>query len=193
MQGALWERKLRIASICEWKRLSGTIRQEKVSAKTFRITLKNWRHYPSDKVKCLFEDWNTQLPLVTTFKIQRSILNERLVDCSHELHVFADASRSAMCAVEYFRSDECGTVVVSFLVAKCRVVPIRAITIPKCEHHAAVFGVLLTKSIQSFFSFQCPKLFLLERQLHCFSMDFVVWQTSSCFSCHLCGRNHWRY
>ena len=99
------------------------------------------------------------MPLVTTFKIQRSILNERLVDCSHELHVFADTAQSAMCAVAYFWSVECETVVVSFLVAKCRVAPIRASTIPKFEHHAAVFGLLLSKSVRSFLPFSVRNCF----------------------------------
>ena len=49
------------------------------------------KHVPNEN-KCFFEDWQSELPLVSTFKIQRSILNERLVDFSHERHVSVDAS-----------------------------------------------------------------------------------------------------
>ena len=93
------------------------------------------------------------MPLVSTFKRQPSILNESFVDCSHELHVFVDASQSAMCAVAYLRSVQCETAVVSFLVAKCRVAPIRASTIPKLEFQAAVIVLRLSLSLQSFLLF----------------------------------------
>ena len=99
------------------------------------------------------------MALVSTFKIQRSILNESFVDCSHELHVFVDASQSAMCAVAYLRSVHCETVLVSFLVAKCRLAPIRASTIPKLELQAAVIGLRLSMSIQSFLPFSVQNCF----------------------------------
>ena len=55
-----------------------------------------------------------------------------------------------MCAVAYLRSVQCETIVVSFLVAKCRVAPIRASTILKLELQTAVIGLRLSMSIQSF-------------------------------------------
>ena len=118
-----------------------------------------WDKPVPDKIKCLFENWNSELPLVSTFKIQRSILNESFVDCSHELHVFVDASQSAICAVAYLRSVQCENVIVSFLVAKCRVAPIRASTIPKLELQAAVIGLRLSMPIQSFLPFSVQNSF----------------------------------
>ena len=55
-----------------------------------------------------------------------------------------------MCVVAYLRSIQCETVIISFLVAKCRVAPIRASTIPKLELQAAVIGLPLSMSIQHF-------------------------------------------
>ena len=72
-------------------------------------------------------------------------MNEGLINCSHELHVFVYASQSAMCAVAYLLSAHRET----FLVAKCRVAPIRASTIPKLELQTAVIGLRLSMSIQS--------------------------------------------
>ena len=106
-----------------------------------------------DEIQCLFEDWNSELPLVSTFKTQRAILNESRVDCSIQLHDFVGASQSAMCAVAYLRSIQCETVVVWFLVSKCRVAPIRAKTTPKFELHAAVIGLRLSMYIQFFYIF----------------------------------------
>ena len=114
------------------------------------------------------------MPFVSTFKIQRSILNESLLDCSHELHVFVDASQSALCAVAYLRSVQCETVIVSFLVAKYRVAPIRASTTPKLELQAAVIGLRLSMSIQSFLPFRVQNCFFWSD-----SSTILQWISSS--------------
>ena len=136
-----------------------TIRGRLILKELWQFFGQTWDKPVPAKNKCLFSDWNSELPLVSTFKIQRSILNESFVDCSHELHVFVDTSQSAMCAVAYLRSVQCETVIVAFLVAKCRVAPIRASTIPKLEIQAAVIGLRLSMSIQSFLPFSVQNCF----------------------------------
>ena len=136
-----------------------TIRSRLILKELWQLVGQAWDKPVPAKIKCLFEDWNSELALVSTLKIQRSILNESFIDCSHELHVFVDASQSAMCAVAYLRSVQCKTVVVSFLVAKCRVAPIRASTIPKLELQAAVICLRLSMSIQSFLPFSVQNCF----------------------------------
>ena len=101
----------------------------------------------------LFIEWNAELASLSSFKIKRCILHEESLNWQHELHVFVDASQSAMCAVVYLRSSTAESVVVSFLVGKCRVAPLRASTIPKLELQAAVIGLRLAISIQSFLPF----------------------------------------
>ena len=126
-----------------------------------------------------------ELPLVSTFKIHLSILKQRLVDCSHEVHVFVDASQKAMCAVAYIRSVQCETAVVSFLVD-----PIRTSNIPKVELQATVIGLQLSMSIHSFLRFRVqncffsgatdPLLFngfLRPTNVSLFSL-IIVWQKS---------------
>ena len=62
-----------------------------------------------------------------------------------DLHVFSDASLEARCMVTYLRKQDNGEV--NFVIGKCRVAPIRNMTMVKLEMQAAVFGVRLRELI----------------------------------------------
>ena len=59
------------------------------------------------------------------------------------LHIFTDASEETMLIVAYLQNDS----TLSYVIGKCRVTPIRHMTIPKLELQAAVYGVRLRKLI----------------------------------------------
>ena len=60
-----------------------------------------------------------------------------------QLHIFSDASLEAMCIVAYFRAEVNDGVEVSFVLGKCRVAPIKQLSIPRLELQAAVYSVRL--------------------------------------------------
>ena len=62
-----------------------------------------------------------------------------------DLHIFSDASLEAICMVAYLRKQENGEV--AFVIGKCRVAPIRNMTVARLEMQAAVFGVRLQELI----------------------------------------------
>ena len=62
-----------------------------------------------------------------------------------DLHIFSDASLKAMCMVAYLRKQDIGEA--TFVIGKCRVAPIRNMTVAKLEMQLAVFGVRLRKLI----------------------------------------------
>ena len=62
-----------------------------------------------------------------------------------DLHFFSDASLEAMCIVAYLRKQDNGEV--TFVIGKCRVAPIRNMTVAKLEMQAAVFGARLRELI----------------------------------------------
>ena len=65
-----------------------------------------------------------------------------------ELHVFADASEDTMCAVAYLRSQpKKYSADLAFVIGKCRVAPMRHLSIPRLELQAAVMAVRLKKQI----------------------------------------------
>ena len=61
------------------------------------------------------------------------------------LHIFTDASEEAMCIVAYLKDE--ATLKLIYVIGKCRVAPIRHMTVPKLELQAVVYGVRLRKQI----------------------------------------------
>lgn len=65
-----------------------------------------------------------------------------------ELHIFVDAGESGFAAVAYFRGKgNKGEIVVSIVMAKSKVSPLRAVSIPRLELMAAVLGARLANTI----------------------------------------------
>ena len=64
-----------------------------------------------------------------------------------QLHIFSDASLEAMCIVAYFRGELEDGIEVSFVLGKCRIAPIKQLSIPRLELQAALYSVRLRKLI----------------------------------------------
>ena len=69
---------------------------------------------------------------------------------SSQLHIFVHASMAATAAVAYFRTtkNQATPPQVCFLMGKCKVAPIKQMSVPKVELEAAVIGVRLLQLIQ---------------------------------------------
>jgi len=97
-----------------------------------------------------WNQWINSLPEVTTIKIPRCY-NYRMKSCIKvDLHVFCDASEKAFSAVGYFRciNSDPDETVVSFVMAKSRVAPLKPMSIPRLELQAAVLGTRMAKTIK---------------------------------------------
>ena len=73
-----------------------------------------------------------------------------------ELHTFTDASLEAYGAVTFCNAGDC----VSFIMAKCRVAPLKTTTLPRLELMAAVVGARLTNFIITSLKLQSPPIYL---------------------------------
>ncbi|XP_065076520.1 uncharacterized protein LOC135700058 [Ochlerotatus camptorhynchus] len=100
----------------------------------------------------LFErwrDWVRLLPELEQLRIPRCY--RQIVTSTEaatiEMHVFVDASESAMAAVVYLRLTEGGNVECALVAAKTRVAPIKYTSIPRLELQAAVLGCRLAASV----------------------------------------------
>ena len=91
----------------------------------------------------LFSDWCSELREIRTMSINRLYFEN---GCSNlRLHIFTDASEEAMCIVAYLQDE--ATLKLTYVIGKCRVAPIRHMTVPKLELQAAVYGVRLRRQV----------------------------------------------
>ena len=91
----------------------------------------------------LFSDWCSELREVRTMSINRLYFENGCTNL--RLHIFTDASEEARCIVAYLQDE--ATLKLTYVIRKCRVAPIRHMTVPKLELQAAVFGFPLRKQI----------------------------------------------
>ncbi|XP_063357962.1 uncharacterized protein LOC134647540 [Cydia amplana] len=64
-----------------------------------------------------------------------------------QLHVFCDSSTRAMCTVAYWRWEINGCIKVAFIASKCKVMPVKPLTVPKAELQAALLAARLANTI----------------------------------------------
>ena len=113
------------------------------------IWTKNGQHWdnevePSEEEE--FLRWKEQVPIVAETSIDRRYFKGE--KDKTELHLFADASEDTMCAVAYLRSQPKEySADLAFVIGKCRVAPMRHLSIPRLELQAAVMAVRLKRQI----------------------------------------------
>ena len=93
-----------------------------------------------------FLRWKKHFPIRDETNINRRYFNTERDKA--ELHVFADASEDTMCAVAYLRSQpKKYSADLTFVIGKCRVAPMRYLSIPRLELQAAAMAVRLKEQI----------------------------------------------
>ena len=92
-----------------------------------------------------FREWNSGLPLLGQLTIPRCYFTEPVDQI--EFHMLVDSSQDAFCAVGFLRArlSSSHKTQTSFTFGKIRVAPIKALSIPKLEHQAALLTTRLKK------------------------------------------------
>ena len=102
-----------------------------------------WDKELNEEYRHDFKKWASEMIHVNQTALKRTSSESGVNKV--DLHIFTDASLEAMCMVAYFRKQESGEV--TFVIGKCRVAPIRIMTVAKLEMQAAVYGVRLRELI----------------------------------------------
>ena len=114
-----------------------------------RIWTKNGQHWDNSVEPNEVEEflkWKAQLPEVAETSTDRRYFST--AKDKWLLHVFADASEDTICAVEYLRSKPKEySADLAFVFGKCRVAPMRHLSIPRLKLQAAVMAVRLKEQI----------------------------------------------
>ena len=105
----------------------------------------SWDERLNEEDKQIFMDWINEMQT-----IWEALLPKRYFSAlpqNVQLHIFCDASLEAMCIVAYFRAETDAGNEVSFALGKCRIAPIKLLSIPRLELQAALYSVRLRKLI----------------------------------------------
>ena len=96
----------------------------------WRISGQQWDDPLPDTISQSFIDWCADLPNLEHLVIPRSYFSHLVSEV--ELHMFGDASQDAFCAVAFLRARKHSseTPLVSFVVGKARVAPMKPLSIP---------------------------------------------------------------
>ncbi|KAM8711560.1 hypothetical protein ACLKA7_012128 [Drosophila subpalustris] len=94
-----------------------------------------------------WENWKRLLPQIQMLEIPRCYSQNLTKAKQAELHIFVDASEYAYAAVCYARVQLHDVVHVALVAAKCKVAPLKPLSIPRMELQAAVAGLRLGQKI----------------------------------------------
>ena len=103
----------------------------------------SWDKELNEENRHAFEKWASEMIQVNQMVLKRTYFESGVNKV--DLHIFSDALLEAMCMVACLRKQENGEV--AFVIGKCRVAPIRNMSVAKLEMQAAVFGVRLRELI----------------------------------------------
>lgn len=118
------------------------------------------------KLLSLWLEWIKELKGIVRLKIPRQYASIDMSGTKIELHVFMDASERAYASCAYLRIETEKEIHVVLVGAKAKVVPLKVVSIPRCELLAATIGTRLSKTIQ---------------ELHSIKIDEVTyWSDSKC-------------
>ena len=120
----------------------------------------NWDDPISGQLLKSYYDWCDLLDQFDKISIPRVVPSDQQIG-SLEMHHFADASSSGYAACSYLRwVDEHRSCHVSFLMGKCRVVPLKPVlSVPRLELVAAVLCVQIASKLKLELPFECPHFF----------------------------------
>ena len=131
---------------------------------------------PLQQLWKLGRKWDEQLPIELLHPLQkllnsyhsmpqlenpRQMTKQNLLETENQLHVFVDASIVATCAVVYLRSlnKTSNEVQTAFVIGKCKVAPVKQLSVPKLELEAPVTGVRLLNFVRDELSVEISNVF----------------------------------
>ena len=126
----------------------------------WRLKRQQWDDELPEDISQSFFQWKEGLPVLSELAIPRGYFPSS-VD-SVELHVFGDSSQELFCAVAFRRGklSRSQTTVVSFVLGKARVAPMKPLSIPKLELQASHLAARMKDEICKALEISIDRTFL---------------------------------
>ena len=142
-----------------------TMRLETIMQDVWRLG-KQWDNPLPNSFDATLNSLMTEIRNLSSIEIPRFLFGEKKTPKESTLHIFRDASLTAMSAVEYLKTEYTySTCSINFIMGKAKVAPIRQQNIPKLELAAAVIGVRLA--------------FFIKQQLDVTISKTTIWSDSA--------------
>ncbi|CAG7833295.1 unnamed protein product [Allacma fusca] len=109
----------------------------------------NWDNTLEGDLLIEWEEWIRLLPTARLIEIPRCYSGYLAEFDSVDLHIFVDASEEAFSAVAYLVVYMGMEVDVALIIARTRLAPLKALSIPRLELQAALMGTRLCRTIHS--------------------------------------------
>ncbi|GFY69119.1 integrase catalytic domain-containing protein, partial [Trichonephila inaurata madagascariensis] len=117
-----------------------------------------------------FERWRKELSKLNKIEIPRCLIPGRNAPGNLTFHVFCDASKIAYTACVFLRCESENSTTCQLIQARCRVAPMKSLSIPRLELLACSIGARLSQSVSSDMKLEnLPKIFWSD------SADALYW------------------
>ena len=108
----------------------------------------------------VWQRWRSELPLLSNIHLPRCHFTCNPLECSTQLHGFSDASEEAYSAVVYLRvQNPDGSILISLVMSKSRVAPIKRQTIPRLELCGALLLLQILAHVKKVFSLPSSEVY----------------------------------
>lgn len=107
-----------------------------------------WDDPLNESLNAKWSHWKSCIPLIAAVEIPRCYSQLLHAAENVQLHTFVDAGEHAYSAVCYLVVQQGDCVTVTLVAAKCKVAPLKPLSIPRMELQAALIGVRLANTVQ---------------------------------------------
>ena len=130
--------------------LAGWLLPVKKTLQNMWAQKRGWEDEPDGQGRKTWDEWTHELSLIGSVEVPRHMFDHEAGVTSVEVHAFCDASTDGFSAVVYYRwtSLRRSQVCVSFVAARCRLSPLKTLSIPRLELQAAVLATRLVCSLR---------------------------------------------
>lgn len=153
----------------------------------------NWDEEVDETIRTRWRKWTTLLQQVSKIRFSRAYFpGFSIADIgSVDLHIFTDASEEAYAAAAYFRAVIHGKVFCTLVMAKAKVAPLKALSVPRLELMGALLGARLAKAVSEYHTIPVRRRILWTDSLatlawiqsqHCRYRQFVAFRVGEILS-----------